>query len=528
MSNAARHLPLAPAANSTNADGVNDTLGKATSHDLVFAVVGQVGAGPGWVARLLADGLKSHNYEPTMVAVSDLIAVAARGADSERFGALATMTPPSGERTLLLQEAGNWLREKYGRTFTAALAVRRMHEERQKRSVGAKPVAFLLDSLKNPEEVYALRKVYGRSFYLVSVVCGPSTRKSRLLVKYKNDRDKVSVVMERDEAQEALFGQQVRKTLHLGDFFVNNEISPKAEGTGPVDQALARFLEVVFASEVVRPTRDERGMFAAWSAALRSSCMSRQVGAAILDPSGQLIASGTNDVPRFGGGLYEEDEAGAGEDHRCFRYPKIEENEPKGFCRNDKVKKDILKQAVEQLREANVIRDSVADGDIIGALRLTPVNDLIEFSRAVHAETDAIVSLARSGGPSTQGGTLYCTTYPCHSCARLIVAAGIRDVVYIEPYVKSRAVALHDDAIVEATRAPSAEARRVHFRLFTGVAPRRYAALFEKRDELKRDGRLSLRDPADALHTDPIFTKSHLDFEQAIANHVEQITAVGK
>lgn len=49
--------------------------------------------------------------------------------------------------------------------------------------------------------------------------------------------------------------------------------------------------------------------------------------------------------------------------------------------------------------------------------------------------------------------TLYSTTYPCHGCAKHIVAAGISEVVYYEPYPKSRALALHDDSIQEDTRA---------------------------------------------------------------------------
>jgi deoxycytidylate deaminase len=248
------------------------------------------------------------------------------------------------------------------------------------------------------------------------------------------------------------------------------------------------------------------------------------VGAAILDANGQLIATGTNDVPKFGGGLYEEHVDGDGDDNRCFRYFNKEKGEKTGFCRNDRVKSEILEQAVAELRSAGVLRDGAESAAIVAALRKTPLNDLVEFSRAVHAEMDAIVSLARAGSAAAEAGTLYCTTYPCHSCARHIVAAGIRDVVYIEPYLKSRAASLHDDAILESTKAPKDGSNKVHFRLFTGVAPRRYAALFEKRQELKEDGRLSLREEPDALHIDPIFTKSHLEFEQIIAKHVDQVT----
>jgi hypothetical protein len=77
---------------------------------------------------------------------------------------------------------------------------------------------------------------------------------------------------------------------------------------------------------------------------------------------------------------------------------------------------------------------------------------------------------------------------------------------------------------MESTQRPGDDASKVHFRLFTGVAPRRYAPLFEKREELKKDGDLSLREEQNALHIDPIFTRSHLEFEQLIAKHVDEVT----
>jgi deoxycytidylate deaminase len=58
------------------------------------------------------------------------------------------------------------------------------------------------------------------------------------------------------------------------------------------------------------------------------------------------------------------------------------------------------------------------------------VKDLIEFSRAVHAEMHAILLGNQMNGDRVKGGKLFCTTYPCHSCARHIVAAGIKEVYY--------------------------------------------------------------------------------------------------
>jgi hypothetical protein len=60
------------------------------------------------------------------------------------------------------------------------------------------------------------------------------------------------------------------------------------------------------------------------------------------------------------------------------------------------------------------------------------------------------------------------------SCARHIIAAGIRDVYYIEPYRKSLATKLHDDAITEDEETRD----KVRILPFDGVSPRRYLDLF--------------------------------------------------
>lgn len=51
----------------------------------------------------------------------------------------------------------------------------------------------------------------------------------------------------------------------------------------------------------------------------------------------------------------------------------------------------------------------------------------------LHAEANAITKIARSGNNS-DGATLYVTASPCIECAKLIIQAGIRRVVYGETY----------------------------------------------------------------------------------------------
>lgn len=70
-------------------------------------------------------------------------------------------------------------------------------------------------------------------------------------------------------------------------------------------------------------------------------------------------------------------------------------------------------------------------------------------------------------------------------CARHIVASGIKRVVYIEPYPKSKAKQLHQDAIVVDPVTPSDS--HVSFEPFEGVAPRQYQDIFDARDT-RKDG----------------------------------------
>ena len=51
----------------------------------------------------------------------------------------------------------------------------------------------------------------------------------------------------------------------------------------------------------------------------------------------------------------------------------------------------------------------------------------------LHAEANAITKIARSSNNS-EGATLYVTASPCIECAKLIIQAGIRRVVYCDPY----------------------------------------------------------------------------------------------
>ncbi len=74
-------------------------------------------------------------------------------------------------------------------------------------------------------------------------------------------------------------------------------------------------------------------------------------------------------------------------------------------------------------------------------------NDVTK-SYVLHAEANAITKLARSSNNS-EGSTLYVTAAPCIECAKLIIQAGIKRVVYGETYRLDEGVRLLQGAGIE-------------------------------------------------------------------------------
>ncbi len=68
----------------------------------------------------------------------------------------------------------------------------------------------------------------------------------------------------------------------------------------------------------------------------------------------------------------------------------------------------------------------------------------------MHAEANAITKIARSSN-SSEGATMYVTASPCIECAKLIIQAGIRRVVYGEKYRLEDGLELLKRAHVETT-----------------------------------------------------------------------------
>ncbi len=126
----------------------------------------------------------------------------------------------------------------------------------------------------------------------------------------------------------------------------------------------------------VRPDWDTYFMDMAKLAARRSSCLRRAVGA-VLVKDRRLLATGYNGVP-----------------------------------------------------------SGVTHCDVTGCLRErlnVPSGERHELCRGLHAEQNAIIQAAFHG-VSIRDAVLYCTNLPCIICAKMLINAGVRRVVYLEGY----------------------------------------------------------------------------------------------
>lgn len=67
-----------------------------------------------------------------------------------------------------------------------------------------------------------------------------------------------------------------------------------------------------------------------------------------------------------------------------------------------------------------------------------PSGERHELCRGLHAEQNAIIQAALHG-VSVNGATLYCTNHPCVICAKMIINAGIAEVIYKDGYMDQMA-----------------------------------------------------------------------------------------
>lgn len=468
--------------------------------ELIFGIAGAVGVDINEIERSVSDALKSVDYTAVPIRVTKEIDDVLTNEPKAPYADL------HAEITSKMNHANAVCRKHKSADTLMKFVIRGIQKHRASKSTvaedGVPPeekiisnTAYVIRQLKRPQEVELMRSVYGKQFVLISAYGSITDRKRLLEIGLKrslplntSDVDigcRADELMHRDQIEEDdKFGQNLRDTFHRADVFIDG-MNKQA-----MSAMINRFIECLFGRADVAPTKAEYGMYAAKSASLRSSDLSRQIGAAIFSVDGELITQGCNEVPRaFGGTYWDQEEP----DHRDVKI---------GYDPNDIHRKEVVRDFLERLQQGGFLSEKAisigSSAEIVEKLTKKPsghpdfegqgilsdasVMDLTEYGRVVHAEMCAICDAARLG-KSVKGGVLFTTTFPCHNCTKHILAAGISKVFYIEPYPKSKAKVLHENE-VELERASST---RLSFVPFIGISPFRYRDMFEK-GKRKRDG----------------------------------------
>jgi deoxycytidylate deaminase len=467
--------------------------------ELVFGIAGPIGVNIEAISDSLTNALRAVRYQAHSIHLTKKML------NKEQYR-LRTETIQEPTETDFYSEVNfkikyaNALCTEFGDPATLArIAIRAIGDERAAKTADRtklpkEPTAYIIRQLKRPDEAMLLRRVYGKQFVLVSAY-GPVEQRQKLIEERLKRTlppataaheisHKALELIEKDGKEDDEFGQNLRETFHLADVFIDGMSRQE------MDAKLNRFVEAFFGRTDIAPSKEEYGMYAAKSASLRSSDLSRQVGAAIFSDDGELITQGCNEVPKAFGGTYWDLEE---PDYRDVRI---------GYDPNDVLKKEILRELFDSMSKNDLLSEKAtaigSPGKMVdvltkkklpgsaekdGDLAHCAILDLTEFGRVVHAEMCAICDAARLGR-SLKGSTLFCTTFPCHNCTKHILAAGLKKVIYMEPYPKSRAKELHANEIEIEKETPG----RVSFVPFLGISPLRYRDIFQKGKRKNADG----------------------------------------
>lgn len=397
--------------------------GSANPH--IIGLTGSFGSGCTYVAREI---LAPNGYR--FLSLSDAL--------REEYSSNERGTQAISRRAL--QQFGDELRKEHDADYLA---------ECVSRQISADPAAnasqkWVIDSIRNPAEVHFLRG-FSANFFLFGVYATKTRRWQRIQGVYDRNQREFDEDDERDTGRRSeRCGQRVEDCFSEADVVLANE-ADFAEVVGEPFHDFRRKVEgyVDLVSKPLsgrQPTQSESLMAAAYTISQRSSCLQRKVGAVIVDDEGNMISSGFNEVPR--------------EDRPCVKeYGKC------GRARDWERFQSLLR---EEFPESHKNHQSLLD-------RVRREFRMLDHCRALHAEENAIVNLARNGrSVPLEQCKLYCTTYPCRQCANKIVNLGIRHVVYCEPYPDEEARAI-------------LKAGNVRDEFFEGITFKAYSRIYGER-----------------------------------------------
>ena len=267
--------------------------------EVFLAIIAPIGINLGLVETELSNGLARVDYTPKIIKLTDFLV------DHPEWFKFDFES--EFERYEQFIAAGNELCRESGRRDALALTgIAQIYRDQPERPNAIAPnTAYILRQLKRVEEVETLREVYGRNILFVGCYSPKRVRVRNLvslLLKTERGTDlnkleaqALEIIGIDENQKDEKDGQRFLDTYPHSDFVIDCTDPPS------IRKSVQRFVECFFGHPFVSPTRDEHGMYLAKSASLRSTDLSRQVGASIFGPNREIVSLGCNEVPKFGG-----------------------------------------------------------------------------------------------------------------------------------------------------------------------------------------------------------------------------------
>ncbi len=437
--------------------------------ELVFGLTAPIGVNCSDKIKQLESQIIAHNWIPKLVNTSSLVLNESHFSTSREQETGLTAFRISAKQDEYLNESTDLtpLTSLHAAVIIGHIKKHREEQRKKCREGSAFGVVYIVNMLLDEKDSEQLRDFYGNAYYQIGITDSEERRRENLDQLFKSED--FNTTQEQNFAREA--AQRIDKN-EIEKVFVNSDFFVNASSTGT--NTIERFVDLVFGAPNVSPTHSEYSMFMAFMASASSADLSRQVGAVISSKHLDIIATGSNDVQKSGGGQYWPDTVYKPLIEEHFKTYDDKRDAANGYDANAETILQLSSEIADALI-AHMPELSEIDGSKLAKTlrRKTGLKDITEFGRVVHAELSAIMSASRNG-ISVVGGHLFCTTFPCHNCAKHIIASGIERVEYIEPYPKSKAMELHQDSISMKEDTSG----KVVFSAFTGVGPRRFLDLF--------------------------------------------------
>lgn len=467
--------------------------------ELILGIISTVGLDTAEILGCIRDGLEQFKYSAVEIKVSSSIL--------GQFEKETPSFPNEFDRISHYMDLGNKVRKETKdasilmKGVVAYIYEKFIFQDDEKGSPKSR-TAYIINSIKHPEEVNFLRQVYGDGFHLIGISDNYENRMKYLEKRKHLPKEKAENLLSRDYDEDQADGQHTQDAYQKADYFIN-----MADGKAKNQESIFRLLDLLFGAPFITPTFSEYAMFRAYVASLRSADLSRQIGAVVADDkTKEIIAEGVNDCPRASGGLYwpiYNDDADEYDDEEFGRDYKV------GYDSNKIEQKRIIDNILKSLGMESTDEN-------VKKVKSSGIGTLTEYGRVVHSEMEALLMCARNN-ISARERSMYVTTFPCHNCAKHIIAAGVKKVVYIEPYPKSKALEFYRNEISQN----ETDVDKVRFIPFKGVGPHRFVDLFSMestrwyaRTRKRSDGHVIEWERPTANLRNPMLLFNYIEFER--------------